>query len=146
MAAPQTFKNHHRFDPLFHFFIAPACLLNIVVAFIWHLHHRYTAAHIGPWMVFMSIVLFFIALKFRLYALRNQDRIICLEERLRLASLCSPAELAELESLTTSQLIGLRFASNPELPELARRAVREKLTQKQIKQAIVAWRPDYERV
>ena len=148
MAAPQTLKNHSRFDPLFHFFIAPLCILNIIIVVIWHWHHRGTSPHpyLGDWLVVMTVVLFFIALKFRMYALRNQDRIIRLEERLRLASLCSPAELAELESLTTSQLIGLRFASNPELPELARRAVREKLTQKQIKQAIVSWRPDNERV
>jgi hypothetical protein len=146
MAAPQNFKNHGRFDPLFHFFIAPLCLLNVVVVFIWHLHHRYTNAHSGPWAVLMSVVLLVIVVKFRTYALRNQDRIIRLEERLRLAALLSPSELTEVSSLTTRQLIGLRFASDPELPDLARRAVRENLTEKQIKEAIVSWRPDNERV
>jgi len=81
-----------------------------------------------------------------MYALRDQDRIIRLEERLRLASLVSASELIELDSLTMRQYIGLRFASNPELPDLARRAIREKLTEKQIKQAIVSWRADNDRV
>lgn len=146
MAAPQSFKNHGRFDPLFHFFIAPLCLINVVVVFLWYWHHRYEAVHIGPWAVLMSVVLLLLVTKVRSYALRDQDRIIRLEERLRLASLLSAGELAEVSSLTTRQLIGLRFASDPELPELARRAVRENLTEKQIKQAIVAWRADNERV
>jgi hypothetical protein len=54
--------------------------------------------------------------------------------------------LAELDSLTMKQYIALRFASNPELPELARRAIREKLDQKQIKQSIMSWRADDYRV
>jgi len=54
--------------------------------------------------------------------------------------------MAELESLTMRQYIGLRFASNPELPALARRAIREKLTEKQIKEAIVSWRADNDRI
>ena len=63
-----------------------------------------------------------------------------------IASLVSASELVELESLTLRQYIGLRFASNPELPALARRAIREKLTEKQIKEAIVSWRPDNDRI
>jgi hypothetical protein len=96
--------------------------------------------------VLVSIALFLVALKARVYVTKVQDRVIRLEERLRLASLVTPSELVELESLTTDQLIGLRFASNPELPELARRAVREKLSRKQIKESIVSWRPDNDRV
>ena len=145
-AAEQTYKNHGRFDPLFHFFIGPLCILNVVVVFIWHLHHHATSPHMGPWAVLMSLVLLVMVVKLRTYSLKVQDRVIRLEERLRLASLLSPSELAEVSSLTTSQLIGLRFASDPELPGLARRAVRENLTQKQIKQAIVTWRADNDRV
>jgi len=84
--------------------------------------------------------------KMRSYSLKVQDRVIRLEEKVRLASLVSASELAELESLTIAQYVALRFASNPELPELARRAVREKLTRKQIKEAIKSWRPDEYRV
>ena len=146
MAAEQNFKNHARFDPLYHFFLAPMFLLNIIAVFIWHLHHHATSPHMGPWAVLMSIALMVMLFKLRTYPLKVQDRVIRLEERLRLASLLSPSELAEVSSLTTGQLVGLRFASDPELPALARRAVRENLTQKQIKQAIVTWRADNERV
>jgi hypothetical protein len=69
-----------------------------------------------------------------------------LEERLRLAALVPTAELPVLESLTTSQLIALRFASDAELPVLAARAAREDLTRKQIKELIVNWRPDTMRI
>jgi hypothetical protein len=146
MAQPQSYQHHTRLDPLFHFFILPVLLANIVVAARWYYHHRPGHAFSGPWLILMSVVLFILAGKARGYALKAQDRIIRLEERLRLASLVTPSELIELESLTIRQYIGLRFASNPELPDLARRAVREKLTEKQIKQAIVAWRPDHERL
>jgi hypothetical protein len=90
-------------------------------------------------------VLFLVALKVRVYVLKVQDRVIRLEERVRLAQVVSESELIELESLTMRQYIGLRFASNAELPDLARRAVRESLTEKQIKEAIVSWRPDNDR-
>jgi hypothetical protein len=75
-----------------------------------------------------------------------QDRVIRLEEKHRLAALVSASELIELESLTIKQYVALRFASNAELPDLARRAIRENLTPKQIKEAITSWRPDYDRV
>jgi len=146
MAAPQTYKNHTRFDPVFHYFIAPILLLNIAASITWYVRHRPTHIHSGPWIILLSLVLFAMAGRFRAYPLKVQDRVIRLEERLRLASLVSPSELTELDSLTMKQYIALRFASNPELPHLARRAIRENLTPKQIKQSIVSWRPDNDRV
>jgi hypothetical protein len=146
MSAPQTYKNHMRWDPTYHFFVLPVLLLNIIAVTVWYVNHRYTHMHSGPWAILVSIVLFFMALKVRMYVVKLQDRIIRLEERTRLASLATPSELVELDSLTIPQYIALRFASNAELPELARRAVREKLTRKQIKESIVSWRPDYDRV
>jgi hypothetical protein len=146
MPSPQSYKNHARWDPLFHFFIMPVLLLNIVAVSIWYAHHRSMYAHIGPWAILVSVALLLLGYKARGMALKAQDRVIRLEERTRIASLVSASELAELESLDMQQYIALRFASNPELPGLARRAVREKLTGKQIKEAIVAWRPDYDRV
>jgi hypothetical protein len=146
MSAPQNYKNHTRWDPIYHFFVLPVLLLNIVVACIWYAHHRLQHIHSGMWLILVTIVLFIVALKVRLYVVKLQDRIIRLEERTRLVALVTPSELIELESLTIDQLIGLRFASNPELPDLARRAVREKLNRKQIKESIVSWRADNERV
>lgn len=146
MAAEQSFKNHTRWDPAFHFFIAPVLLLNIVAVSVWYAHHHWQHYHSGPWAILVSVVLLTLAIKCRNYSLKVQDRVIRLEERVRLAQLCSSEEMAELESLQLKQYVALRFASNPELPELARRAVRENLDQKAIKAAIKAWRPDHDRV
>jgi hypothetical protein len=146
MSAPQNFKNHTRWDPIYHFFVLPVLLLNIIATGMWYGHHRFQHMHSGMWLILVSIVLFIAALKIRTYVVKLQDRIIRLEERTRLAAQVTPSELIELESLTNDQLIALRFASNPELPDLARRAVREKLNRKQIKESIISWRADNDRV
>jgi hypothetical protein len=146
MAEPQSYKNHARFDPMFHFFLAPLLLINLGFAIYATIHAWPFLAHRDLWWIVMSVALIVLAGLARSYALKVQDRVIRLEEKHRLAALVSPEQLAELDSLTVKQYVALRFASNPELPELARRAVREALSQKQIKEAIVAWRADYDRV
>jgi hypothetical protein len=146
MAEPQSLKNHGRFHPPFHFFIAPVLLINIVVTAVYFVRHYGEYGFVGLWWILVSVALFMAAGLARGNALKVQDRVIRVEEKQRLASLVTPAELVELESLTVDQYIGLRFASNAELPDLARRAVREKLDRKHIKQAIVAWRADEDRV
>jgi len=142
----QTFKSHTRWDPVFHFFALPILLANIVIVGIAVARSHNAFGFPALWSILVAVAIFLVALKARNYALKDQDRIIRLEERMRLASLVSASELIELESLTMRQYIGLRFASNTELPDLARRAIRENLTEKQIKEFISSWRPDNDRV
>jgi hypothetical protein len=140
---PQTFANHARLDPLFHLFVIPVFALSTlaaIVLFLWH------PGWLSAWQFVLLAAGTVAVLKIRLYALRVQDRVIRLEERLRLASLGPEPLRLRLPELTESQLIALRFASDAELPKLADRALAEKLSPADIKKAIQTWRPDYWRV
>jgi hypothetical protein len=145
MPEPQSYKNHTRLDPPYLFALI-GLLLNLVFAITYHVRHYPEHAYLSLWWIIMSLVLIVIGLKTRTYALKAQDRVIRLEERLRLAALLPPTDLARSNALTESQLIALRFASDTELPALTKRTLDESLTQKQIKEAIVTWKPDNFRV
>ena len=140
---PQTLANHVRWDPLFHFIVLPVFALSAVggtIHFLWHPSFR-----TGSFFV-ISVAAVIGVLKIRLYALKVQDRVIRLEERLRLSVLCSEPLRSRIPELTEGQLIALRFASDAEVPKLAERALSEKLSRADIKKAIQTWRPDYWRV
>ena len=141
--AEQNFKNHIRIDPVFHYVIAPILLVNLIVAIVRFVRHA-NAWH--GWDIVVAIALLMLASLVRTYALRVQDRVIRLEERIRMAALL-PLDSQPLQrELTTGQIIALRFASDAELAELAERAVQEKLPPKTIKQQIKNWRADTHRV
>ena len=146
----QTFANHTRFDPLFHFFLLPVFALGVILSLI-HFFAHFEHSNFGEnFHAFLLIVLavawLTLVFKMRLYSLKVQDRIIRLEERLRLTQLLSDPLRSRIPELTEEQLCGLRFASDAEVAKLVERTLREKLTRKQIKQAIQNWRPDYWRV
>ncbi len=139
----QSFANHTRFDPPFHFFLAPVALVYLGLA-ARNLYLR-PGAGTGFGLLF-AIAIVVGLLKMRMYSLKVQDRLIRLEERLRMQGIL-PAELQpRVVELSESQFVALRFASNGELAGLVKRALDEKLSNKQIKQAIVVWRPDTFRV
>jgi hypothetical protein len=146
MPAPQSFKSHTRWDPPFHFFVLPMLLLNFIFSIYITIHHWPEHPHLHIWWIVMAVVFFIMAGTARGTALRAQDRIIRLEERLRLARLLPAADQARIGELTTKQLIGLRFASDEELPALTHKTLTQNLDIKAIKQNIVNWRADNERV
>src|SRR5262249_22647843 len=101
---------------------------------------------LGAWLLLISLALLVMAGRMRSYATHLQDRIIRVEERLRLAAILQEPLRSRIAALADSQLIGLRFASDAELPALVQRALDEKLSRSDIKKAVSDWRPDYSRV
>ncbi|HTS07886.1 MAG TPA: DUF6526 family protein [Candidatus Eisenbacteria bacterium] len=146
----QTFANHTRFDPPFHFFLIPVFGFGVVFSLIFffaHIEHRTTWENVHAFLiVVLAFALLILMFKTRLYALKVQDRVIRLEERLRLMQLLPEPLRSRIPELTEGQLVGLRFASDAELPKLAERALNEKLSRQDIKKSIQNWRPDYWRV
>ena len=138
-SAPQSLKNHGRLDPPYHFVLLTVLVVNlfIVLCFAWKNLNYFT-----EWLVLLSLAAFILLGRLRTYPLKVQDRVIRLEERLRLQAL-APAEWhAQIYRLSEDQLIALRFASDDEVVELAKQALEENLTRKQIKERIKAWRAD----
>lgn len=144
---PQTYATHRRVDPGYHILLSALLVGNAVISII-HLvhHHAHGEASFNAWLVVMAFALLLMAWKLREYAVRVQDRIIRLEERIRLQALL-PGELkARLGELRESQLVALRFASDGEVADRVRETLDEKLGNDAIKKRIQAWRPDEFRV
>jgi hypothetical protein len=140
---PQSFKNHTRWDPPYHFVLGLVLVANLIISIVHVVQHPHFYA---AWLVVLSVAVFIFYLQLRGYPLKVQDRVIRLEERLRLQAL-APAEWhAQINRLSEDQLIGLRFASDDEVVELAKQALEENLSRKQIKERIKSWRADYWRV
>ena len=140
--AEQSFQKHTKWFPPFHFFVMPVFTINLG----WSIYRWRAAGYSvdGFESVVMAAALVVFMFTARLMALRVQDRVIRLEERLRCERLL-PADLRpRIGEFTTGQLVALRFASDGELPELARKVLDEKLTErKAIKQQVKNWRADY---
>jgi hypothetical protein len=136
---PQNLKNHARLDPSYHLILLTVLVVNlfIVLCFAWRDLNYFT-----EWIVILSIAAFIPMVKLRSYPLKVQDRIIRLEERLRLQALAPTQWHVQIYRLNEDQLIGLRFASDEEVVDLAKLALEENLTRKQIKERIKIWRGD----
>ena len=147
---PQTLATHTRWDPLYHFFVIPVFVLGLVmtlVHFFAHITHGDMRDHIHSFLlILLAAALLIMALKERTYALKVQDRVIRLEEQVRLMRLLPESLRSRIPEFTEGQLCALRFASDAELPKLAERALSEKMSRADIKKAIQTWRPDYWRV
>jgi hypothetical protein len=139
----QNLETHGRYDALYHFIVAPLVLINIIISIV-HLFQDH--GYISIWYVVMSMVLPLLWLRIRTYPLKVQDRVIRLEERVRLQALSPEEWHAKIFHLSEDQLIGLRFAADDEVVELAENALEHNWNRKQIKQQIKNWRSDHWRV
>jgi hypothetical protein len=139
----QSLKNHTRWDPAFHFFLLPVSLLIVIATIVQAVREPgwYSAAHVVV-AIWATVAIF----KIRLYALKVQERVIRLEERLRLKDLAPASLQGRIGDLSEDQCVGLRFASDAEVVDLAQRALASNWNRKQIKEAIRNWRPDNWRV
>jgi len=137
----QTFENHVKIVPLFHQVTLPIFLLNLVWSIVRLIRHP-TVESVVSLLLAVAFVLGF--LYARMFALTVQDRVIRLEMRLRLQQLLPPDLRARIADFEVGQLVALRFAGDGELPELARKVLDDKLTdRKAIKKMIRDWQPDY---
>ncbi len=143
MSEPQTYANHRRFDPLFHYVLLPFFLLT-ALGTGWHL---FKAPNLhNTWVMLVAIAFVLLTLLVRGYALKVQDRLIRLEEQLRMERLLPTDLKARIPELTVRQCVGLRFASDAELADRVLEALAEGLKDEGIKKRIHTWRPDTFRV
>jgi hypothetical protein len=140
MPQAQNFANHTKLVPMFHLVVLPILFINLVSSII-HAVRSFSAGSVVSFLTAVALVL--LALYARMFALTVQDRVIRLEMQLRLQGLL-PADLRpRIPEFTASQLVALRFASDTELPDLARKVLSENLSErKAIKQLIRDWQPD----
>jgi len=143
MSDQQSFAHHTRFVPGFHLLTFLLVLGNLVYAVphLWRHREPGSVAYLG-----LSVGILLMYGYMRAFAVGNQDRIIRLEESLRMERLL-PADLkARAGELSKRQIIGLRFASDGEFADLVRQALDKKLSEKDIKAAVKQWRADHHRV
>ncbi len=137
----QSYASHTRWQPLYHFVASPIALANLII----QLRHAYYANTRYAWwnVVFAFGILAFVLIT-RVMIITVQDRLIRLEMRLRLRELLPAAMHADILRLTARQMVGRRFASDAELPDLVKRVLSGELTeQKAIKAAVKDWQADW---
>jgi len=140
----QSYSSHRRFFPPLHFFAVPVLLVNVIVT---SMQWDGTDPMMSAWRILVAFTLMSVPFIARAMALTAQNRVIRLEERMRLGALMPDGTREKVSELTTGQLVGLRFASDAEAPELAEKCLGGELrTSGDVKKAIKTWRPDYLRV
>ncbi len=140
----QNFANHTRFVPAFHYVALPILLVNFVSAVVGLFNGITWDASLH---VLVAVALIIVALFARVFALKAQDRVIRLEMRLRMLELLPEDRQGRINDFTPTQMVGLRFAGDAELPELARKVLDENITKStSIKKMITDWQGDYFRV
>ena len=144
-AAPaQNFDNHRKFVRGFHLVALPILLINVIYSG----YVAVTSFSVDSVIsLFVAVALMQVALFARIFALGAQDRVIRLEERMRLHELLPPDQRGEIDKLTTGQLIALRFASDGEVGDLVAAVIAEEIGDREvIKKRVKSWRADHQRL
>jgi hypothetical protein len=141
MSETQNLQNHTKLVPGFHFFVLPVLVINLIWSIV-DMVHGFSVQSTRSAVVALALLM--LAFTTRLMALTVQDRVIRLEMRLRLQQLL-PADLRpRIPEFTVGQLVSLRFAGDAELPDLARKVLQDKVTnRKAIKELVRDWQPDF---
>ena len=140
----QTYETHRRWHPVVHFVILPILSINVIVAIVFAV--RYFSLY-AIWNAIVALAVAGLAFVVRFYATKNQDRIIRLEEMVRLFRVLPEDLRKRVGELTIGQLIALRFCTDEDLPELTRAILAGEIRSREnIKRRIRNWRPDTQRV
>ena len=140
-ARPQNLENHVRFVPLYHLLLTLLLLVNLVVQVRILLLGFSELRMAGLCVAVALLLLFFYA---RQFAVTVQDRVIRLEQRLRMERLLPADLMGRFGEFEPQQLVALRFAGDGELPDLARRVLAGELrSNAQIKRQIKDWQADW---
>ena len=140
----QNFENHTKMVPMYHG-TTTAMLLFPILFFAYRTVTQFSIDALA--LLVFGVGVLFAAFFARVFPIGVQDRVIRLEERLRLQRLLSDDLQSRIGDFTTDQLVGLRFAPDEELPDLARRVLDEGISdRKPIKQAVKNWRADEQRI
>lgn len=140
-AAPQNFANHRRFDPAWHFVGALIITAGFITAIVHEVRHP---SNWNLWFAVYALGILLVVARARAQTLQVQNRVIRLEMRLRLKEILPAATAARINDLTVSQLIGLRFASDAELPGLVERCLSGQLSGAEaVKKEVKNWQADW---
>ena len=146
----QNFSNHAKLVPAFHYFVLPVLVINLVGRIYTFIKYSLGSTHSilhGGFGILLAAALLLTALLGRMFALGVQDRVIRLEERRRYERLLPEDLKPRIGEFTINQMVSLRFASDAELPALARRVLDGKMNErKAIKRMVQTWRADYQRI
>jgi len=139
-AAQQNLSNHRRWFPLFHFIAAPILSVNLFLS-AWHAYRIPTRWNI--WMVVVAFALVALAFAARLMALTVQDRLIRLEQQLRMQTVLPAPLFSRFGDLSRRQVVGLRYAGDDELAGLVERCLSGELkNDEDVKKQVRNWQPD----
>jgi uncharacterized membrane protein len=142
----QNFKNHARYYPLHHFIVTPLTLIFLGWTVNRSNFETSESTSESIYFLILALIVVILPLMGRIYALKNQNRIILTEMRQRYFHLTGKSFYEKERNLRTNQIIALRFAGDDELLELIDQAISKKLSNKEIKMNIKNWKPDFSRV